>query len=82
MFRPLGREQIRYAATARYPAEPAQTSDRIQMAAIDDVENNKVTLMNLSDNSIPPSTVRAPSASPECTWAMILRHPIGTANGA
>ena len=50
------REAIRYAATARYPAEPAQTSDRIQMAAIDDVENNKVTLMNLSDNAIPPST--------------------------
>ena len=50
------REQIRYAATARYPGESAQTSDRIQMAAVDDVENNKVTLMNLSDNAIPPST--------------------------
>ena len=50
------REQIRYAATARYPGETAQTSDRIQLAAIDDVGNNKVTLMNLSDNAIPPST--------------------------
>jgi hypothetical protein len=50
------REQIRYAATAKYPSNPAQTSDRIQMAAVDDVENDKVTLMNLSDNAIPPST--------------------------
>ncbi len=50
------REQIRYAATARYPSAPAQTSDRMQLAAVDDVENDKVTLMNLSDNAIPPST--------------------------
>src|SRR5688500_14430601 len=50
------REQIRYAATAKYPSSPAETSDRIQMAAIDDVANDRVTLMNLSDNAIPPST--------------------------
>ena len=52
------RTQIAYAATAKYPGttSPATTSDRIQVAAVDDLENHKVTLMNLSDNTIPPST--------------------------
>ena len=52
------RTQIAYAATAKYPGTtaPAQTSDRVQMAAVDDVEDHKLTLMNLSDNTIPPST--------------------------
>ena len=52
------RTQIAYAATAKYPGttSPAQTSDRVQMAAVDDVEDHKLTLMNLSDNTIPPST--------------------------
>ena len=52
------RTQIAYAATAKYPGttSPAQTSDRVQLAAVDDVEEHKVTLMNLSDNTIPPST--------------------------
>ena len=52
------REQIAYAATAKYPGTntPAQTSDRIQLAAVDDVEEKRVTLMNLNDNTIPPST--------------------------
>jgi hypothetical protein len=58
------REQIRYAATAKYPGEssPAQTSDRVQVAAVDDIENHKLTLMNLSDNAIPPSTAWINSA--------------------
>jgi hypothetical protein len=50
------REQIRYAATATYPGTAAQPSDRMQVAAIDDVDGKKLTLMNLSDNAIPPST--------------------------
>jgi hypothetical protein len=50
------REQIRYAANAKYPSQPAETSDRVQMAAVDDVGNDRVTLMNLGDNAIPPST--------------------------
>jgi len=52
------RTQIAYAATAKYPGtkSPAQTSDRIQVAAVDDVENHKLSLMNLNDNTIPPST--------------------------
>src|SRR5829696_362235 len=52
------REQIAYAATAKYPGNdtPAEKSDRIQVAAVDDVDGKKLTLMNLSDNAIPPST--------------------------
>ena len=52
------RNQIAYAATAKYPGtnSPAQTSDRVQVAAVDDIEDHKLTLMNLSDNTIPPST--------------------------
>ena len=52
------RTQIAYAATAKYPGEtsPAQTSENVKVAAVDDTENHKVTLMNLSDNAIPPST--------------------------
>ena len=52
------REQIAYAATAKYPGTttPAQSSDRVQVAAVDNLEDHKLTLMNLSDNTIPPST--------------------------
>jgi hypothetical protein len=50
------REQIAYAATAKYPAVTAQESDRIKVAAVDDVDGKKLTLMNLTDNAIPPST--------------------------
>jgi hypothetical protein len=53
------REAIAYAATAKYPAvaatAPAQTG--MQVAAVDDTENKKVTIMNLTDNAIPPATV-------------------------
>lgn len=50
------RDQIRYAANATYPESTPQTSDRINVAAIDDPRANTLTLMNLSDNAIPPST--------------------------
>lgn len=50
------REQIAYAATATYPSETAEPSDRLNVAAIDDASGRKLTIMNLSDNTIPPST--------------------------
>src|SRR5688572_32090780 len=50
------REQIAYAATARYPAETARTPDRFKAAAVDNIDDKKLTIMNLSDNAIPPST--------------------------
>jgi hypothetical protein len=50
------REQIAYAATAKYPAEtPARAG--LQVAAVDDPDGKKLTLLNLSDNAVPPSTV-------------------------
>jgi hypothetical protein len=53
---PEPREQIAYAATARYPAETARTPDSFKVAAVDDVEDKTLTIMNLSDGTIPPST--------------------------
>ena len=50
------REQIAYAATARYPSEAARTPDSFKVAAVDNVEDKKLTIMNLSDGTIPPST--------------------------
>ena len=50
------REQIAYAATAKYPAEtPARAG--LQVAAVDDPDGKKLTLLNLTDNAVPPSTV-------------------------
>jgi hypothetical protein len=50
------REQIAYAATAKYPADQTARTG-LQVAAVDNVDDKKLTLMNLSDNAIPPSTV-------------------------
>ncbi|MEA2709639.1 MAG: hypothetical protein QOF78_2240 [Phycisphaerales bacterium] len=50
------RGQIAYAATAKYPQRTPETSSRFQLAAVDDPDDKKLTLMNLSDNAIPPST--------------------------
>ena len=50
------REQIAYAATAKYPTDPARTPDAFKVAAVDNVEDKKLTIMNLSDGAIPPST--------------------------
>src|SRR5687768_13919783 len=50
------REQIAHAATARYPADRTPQAG-LQVAAVDDVDGKKLTLLNLTDNAIPPSTV-------------------------
>ena len=50
------REQIAYAATAKYPADQTARTG-LQVAAVDDVDGKKLTLMNLTDNAIPPSTI-------------------------
>ena len=50
------RAEITYAATAKYPGE-ARTSDAIQLTAVDDPDDNVMTIYNVSDNAIGPATV-------------------------
>src|SRR5688500_5330158 len=50
------REAISYAATASYPGEATQSSD-LQLAAIDNPDAREIELLNLTDNSIPASTL-------------------------
>jgi hypothetical protein len=51
------REQIAYAATAKYPSGAAQQSEKLRLAAVDDMDAKRLTIMNLTDTAIPPSTV-------------------------
>ena len=50
------REAITYAATAKYPGD-AQKSDRVQVTAINDDGAHETVLYNLSNRSVPDSTV-------------------------
>ena len=52
------REAITYAATAKYPGEAqlSRSSD-IKVAAIDNPNMDQLELLNLTDNSIPASTL-------------------------
>ena len=50
------REAITYAARAKYPGD-AKTSERVRVAAVDDSGRRELTLFNLSDNSVPASTL-------------------------
>lgn len=50
------RAEITYAATAKYPGE-TRTSDAIQLTAVDDPDNDKLTIYNVSDNAIGPGTI-------------------------
>ncbi len=69
------REAISYAATASYPGEATQSSD-LQLAAIDNPDAREIELLNLTDNSIPASTLwvngafvkRIPSIPPRGTF--------------
>lgn len=50
------REAITFAARAKYPGD-AKTSETIRVAAVDDSRRRELTLFNLSDNSVPASTL-------------------------
>jgi len=50
------REQISYAATAKYPGQ-ARTSDAIKLTAVDDPDGRTLTIYNVTDNAIGPSTI-------------------------
>jgi hypothetical protein len=52
----MPREQITFAATARYPGN-AQSSDQVQAAALDDPNDQQFTIYNLSNRPIPQATV-------------------------
>ena len=70
------REAITFAATAEYPGEAQLVnSSDFQIAAIDNPDANELELLNLTDNSIPASTLwvngaflkRIPSIAPRGT---------------
>ena len=50
------RAEIRYAATAKYPGD-ARTVDTVQLTAVDDPDNDRLTIYNVSDNTIGPATI-------------------------
>ena len=50
------REAITYAATAKYPGN-AQKSDRVQVTAVNDDGAHEVILYNLSNQSLPETSV-------------------------
>ena len=52
------RQEITFAATAEYPGEAqlASSSD-LQVAAVDNTSMDRLELLNLTDNSIPASTL-------------------------
>ena len=50
---PETRENIGYAATARYPGYPQNRPDKVQASAAVDQEDSKIEIYNLSDNAIP-----------------------------
>jgi hypothetical protein len=52
----MPREQITFAATARYPGN-AQSSDKVQAVALDAPGDHQFTIYNLSDRPIPQATV-------------------------
>lgn len=53
---PEARRDITYAATAKYPGNP-QTSETIRLAAVDDLSQKRLEILNLTDNSVPQSTI-------------------------
>jgi hypothetical protein len=52
----LPREQISFAATAKYPTTE-QTSDKVQAVALDAPGDQNVTVYNLTNDPIPPATL-------------------------
>ena len=51
------RAEIGYAATASYPGEPMAATKDFQVAALDNPDAHELELLNLTDNSIPASSV-------------------------